>query len=662
MNSLPVVHDAPPRRRAHPKPAVEPGSIARDAFGARHAETARALMEAVIPGGRILPRGDAAAADRLARLLGSFDSRSLGHYQRLLGLLDGFAFARTGRRFAALDAERRAALIWSLHSGNDPVRRALFLALTYPVKIAFFDDLDVFQRLGCVWEKPVAAEKTPAWMRQVTAARDLSPGEALECDVVVVGTGAGGAVVAKELAEQGVAVLLLEEGEYHQRQDFTRRSIPATQQLYRDAGMTGVIGNCVIPIPLGKAVGGSTTINSGTCFRVPEWILDSWRTDLGLLELTADHLSQYYEKVERTLEIGPSTQEARGAVSDVIAEGCERLGWSHFPVRRNAPGCDGQGVCQWGCPTDAKKSMNVSYVPMALQRGAQLVTGLKVTEVLTERGRAVGVRGRSLPDGKKVEVRARAVILACGALLTPVLLLKNGLANQSGQVGRNLSVHPATSVSAIFDKPIRGYNHVPQGHGVDQLHREGILMLGASAPLDMGATLFPFVGKRYVEAMEQYENVASFGVMVEDGPNGRVTLGPGGRPVTFYHLGKHERRLLAKGSAAIAKIFRAAGAKSVFTEIHGHDELASESDVERLERATPAGHDMTMVGFHPLGSCRMGKSPASSVVDTSYESHDVPGLYIVDGSVVPTSIAVNPQLTIMALATRAGEIIGKRLG
>ena len=480
--------------------------------------------------------------------------------------------------------------------------------------------------------------------------------------MVVVGTGAGGAVVANELAEQGIAVLMVEEGELHQRQDFTRRSIPATQQLYRNAGLTGVIGNSVIPIPLGRAVGGSTVINSGTCFRVPEWILENWRHDLGLLELTEDHLAPFYEKVERTLEIAPSTKEARGPVSDVIAQGAEALGWSHFPVRRNAPGCDGQGVCQWGCPTDAKKSMNVSYVPMALSKGAQLITGLAVTEVMVEGGRAVGVRGRAAPDGRRVEVRARAVILACGALLTPALLLKNGLANHSGQVGRNLSVHPATSVSAVFDRPIRGYNHVPQGHGVDQFHREGMLMLGASAPLDMGSTLFPFVGQRFVEAMESYDKVASFGVMVEDGPNGRIVLGPGRRPITLYHLGTRERRLLARGSAAVARIFRAAGARTCYTEIQSHAVLESDADVDALERATPPAHDMTMVGFHPLGSCRMGKSASSSVVDTSYESHDVPGLYLVDGSVVPTSIAVNPQLTIMALATRAGEIIGKRLG
>jgi choline dehydrogenase-like flavoprotein len=661
MSALPVIQDAPapaPRETAK----VAAGAIARDAFGERGAAIARALCECVIPGGRIIPRADASAADRLARLLGSFDSRSLRHYRKLLGLLDAMALVRHGRGFAKLERERRASLVWALHSGADPVRRALFVALTYPVKNAFFDEPSIYKSFGCVWESPPVHEAPPPWMRQVSAAHELAPGEVLECDVVVVGTGAGGAVVAKELAERGVAVLLVEEGEYHRRGDFSRRSIPATQMLYRDAGITGVVGNCVIPIPLGRTVGGSTTINSGTCFRVPEWILERWRTDQGLLEMTPEHLAPYYEKVERTLDVGPSSAKARGAVSDVIGAGCDALGWSHFPVRRNAPDCDGQGVCQWGCPTDAKRSMNVSYVPLALQRGAQLVTGLRIHEVLIERGRAVGVRGRAARDGRKVEVRARGVILACGAMLTPVLLLRNGLANESGQVGRNLTIHPATSVSAVFDKPIRGFEHVPQGHGVDQFHRDGILMLGASAPLDMGATLFPFVGERYVELMEQYENVASFGVMVEDEANGRIVLGPGGRAVGLYRLGKRERRLLAKGSAAIARIFQAAGAKACYSEIRGHDELRTTADIERLEQATPAAHDMTMVAFHPLGTCRMGGDPQRSVVDPSYETHDIPGLYIVDGSVVPSSIAVNPQLTIMALATRAGEMLAPRFG
>ncbi len=371
-------------------------------------------------------------------------------------------------------------------------------------------------------------------------------------------------------------------------------------------------------------------------------------------------MKPYYDKVEATLDIRPNGAKERGKPSEVLGRGCDALGWSHFPVPRNAPDCDGQGVCQWGCPTDAKKSTNVSYVPMALSRGAQLVTGLKVDEVVVENGRAVGVRGKAVGSGQRMEVRARGVILACGALQTPVMLMRQGIANASGQIGKNLTIHPATGVSAIFDEEIRGFEHVPQGHGIDQFHRDGILILGAGAPLDMGANMFPFVGQRYMDVMERYDRVASFGVMVEDHPGGRIVLGPKGRPLTLYHLGKRERRLLARGSAAIARAFFAAGAKAAYTEIYGFDELKSEEDIDRLERACPAGHDVTMVAFHPLGTCRMGTDPETSVVDPYFESHDLPGLYVVDGSVVPTSIAVNPQLTIMALATRAGEVLADR--
>lgn len=644
-----------PVTRVQKKP--EPGAFGRQVFGDRGAHVARALAEAVIPGGRMLaPAGDA-AVDRLARLLGSFGEGTPARYAKLLASLEQLARLRTGRRFTALSPERRAELVWSLHEG-DLLRRAAFMALTYPLKNAYFDDLDVYHSFGCVWQSPQAQPEKQRWMQQVTSAAELD--ETLECDVVVVGTGAGGAVVAKELAERGVAVLLLEEGEYNQRQDFDRRTIPATRKLYRDGGLTGVVGNCVIPIPQGRTVGGSTTINAGTCLRTPPWILERWQSDLGLEALSPDGMKPYYDKVERTLEIGANGAKERGKPAEVLGRGCDTLGWSHFPVPRNAPECDGQGVCQWGCPTDAKRSTNVSYVPMALSRGAQLVTGFKVDEVIVENGRAVGVRGRCVSGGRRLEVRARGVILACGALQTPVLLMRQGLATANGQVGKNLTIHPATSVSAIFDEEIRGFEHVPQGHGIDQFHRDGILILGASAPLDMGATMFPFVGQRYVDVMENYDRIASFGVMVEDEPSGRIVLGPKGRPLALYKLGRRERKLLARGSAAIARVFFAAGAKAAYTEIHGFDELTTTADVDRLENACPGGLDVTMVAFHPLGTCRMGTDPETSVVDPSFESHEVPGLYIVDGSVVPTSIAVNPQLTIMALATRAGEVLAQR--
>ncbi len=272
------------------------GGIAKDAFG-DEIDVARALMTAVFPGGRVLRRADDSALDRLARLLSSFHPRSPRQYKTLLKLLDAFSRLTHGKRFAELDDAERGSLVWRLH-GRDSLRRGLFMALTYPVKNAYFDDLDTYRSFGCVWEHPPAKEAPPSWMRQVMAASDIPAEEVLECEVIVVGTGAGGAVVAKELAERGVAVLMIEEGEYRTRTDFSKRSIPATQQLYRDGGITGVVGNCVIPVPMGKAVGGSTTINSGTCFRVPDWILERWREEHGLSEFTPDHLAPHYEKVE----------------------------------------------------------------------------------------------------------------------------------------------------------------------------------------------------------------------------------------------------------------------------------------------------------------------------------------------------------------------------
>ncbi len=645
------------KKPAEAPPAHVVGERARAAFGERGVVIARSLAEAVLPPGTALPAADDRTLDRWAGAVGYFGVPE-SSFPRLLDLLEAAPLPRYRKRFTQLSRQERADFIFSWHD-KDPLRRALFLALVYPLRNAHFDDRDLYAKLGCVWENPPTADATPRWMQQVASAADLDE-EELECEVVVVGTGAGGAVVAKELAERGVAVLLLEEGEYFQRKDFVRRSMPATRRLYKQGGLTGVVGNCVIPIPLGRSVGGSTTINTGTCLRAPDWILERWQSEHGLTDFTPEHLGQFYDKVESTLEVGPASEKANGAPAKVVAEGCDALGWSHFPVPRNAPGCDGQGVCQWGCPTEAKRSMNVSYVPMALERGAQLVTGLKVDRILVQGGRAVGVSGHAVANGKTLRVRARGVVLACGSMATPALLLKNKLANGSGQVGKNLTIHPATGVSALFDRDIRGFAAVPQGHGVDQFHKDGILILGAGAPLDMGANMFPYVGDRYMDLMQRYGRVASYGVMVEDGPNGRIVLGPGGVPVPLYRLGKHERRLLARGSAAVARIFRAAGARQIFTEIKGHEELSTLEDIERLERSCPSPLDIIMIAFHPLGTCRMGVDPEKSVVDSYHETHDVPGLYIVDGSVVPTSIAVNTQLTIMALATRAASLIAPR--
>jgi choline dehydrogenase-like flavoprotein len=216
-------------------------------------------------------------------------------------------------------------------------------------------------------------------------------------------------------------------------------------------------------------------------------------------------------------------------------------------------------------------------------------------------------------------------------------------------------------VSALFDEDIMGYTAIPQGYCIDEFQREGILPMGASAPIDMAASQFSFVGRQLMHLMENYDRVASFGVMVSDRSKGQVRLGPGGRPVVLYWFGRRERDLLQRGMAMVSRVFLAAGAREVYPALHGHRILRGADDLVRMERASTAAADYLLTAFHPLGTCRMAPDPAQGVVSPTHEVFGVPGLYVADGSVVPSSVAVNPQVTIMALATRAADLLADRL-
>ena len=453
-----------------------------------------ALARAILPPGQVFPGGGertvAAAEQRLAEL-------SQGKLRRLDGLcdlLDRAAILGTGRRFVALSAAEQESLLQRWEK-NAALRTPLFL-LSFLLKQVHFDDPEIYRAMGCVYEKGGPAEPA-AWTRQVVRGPELEGDEEIECDVVVVGTGAGGAVVGKYLAELGHAVVYLEEGKLHRRDAFKGHAAEAHQRFYRKGGLAA-LGNAVIPIFVGRLVGGSTAINTGTCFRTPPWILERWCDELGTDALSSDALAPHFERVERDLQVEPARAEYLGGVARVVARGCDALGFRHYPIRRNAPDCDGQGVCDFGCPSGARRSTEISFLPRALMRGAMLYAETRVERVLIEKGRAVGVLARA--GTATLRVRAPVVILACGAIPTPLFLQRLGLANQSGQVGRNLSLHPCTVVSALFDEKIEGYKAIPQGYTCDEFLREGILLSGASAPLDIGASYFPFNGRRLMDA------------------------------------------------------------------------------------------------------------------------------------------------------------------
>jgi choline dehydrogenase-like flavoprotein len=624
-----------------------------------------AVAQAAMPGGRTFAGAGPRAIERVDNFLALAPPSFARAYRAMLLALDAAAYVSHRASLANLPAATVLGILEHWRQG-DVARRTVVRMLTAPLKIAHYNDPQMYQSVGCKFGSlRVAQAEKPRFMQErVLGPEAVSAREELECDVVVVGTGAGGAVVARELAERGLAVVMIEEGEFHGREAFTGHAVEMQRKLYRDMGATVAVGNAVIPIPVGRAVGGTTVINSGTCYRTPERVLKKWQ-DLGLDELSPERLAPYFARVEGVLGVAPAAKQHLGGVARVIARGCDALGYSHQPLQRNAPECDGQGVCCFGCPTDAKRSTNVSYVPLALKAGATLFAGFKVERILRDGERAAGVEGRGrAPDGseRKITVRARAVVISAGTLMTPLLLEDNGMGTSSGQLGRNLSIHPAMAAMALFDEKIDGANAIPQGYAIEHFHDEGMLFEGAFAALDIAAASFTIIGPRLVELLEKYDHLACFGVMIEDHSRGRVRRGPGGRPLITYRIDDHDTARLKRAAEILARVYFAAGARSVFPMVHGFDELRGEDDLARFRNARLKARDFDLSAYHPLGTARMGRDARSSVVGQDHQVHDTPGLYVADGSVVPTSPAVNPQVTIMALATRAADKIAQAVG
>jgi choline dehydrogenase-like flavoprotein len=623
-----------------------------------HRETLTAVAETAIPAGRFIPAAGEATVAKVERFLDRLPSPLQTGMSGLLRAVETAAWLGHRRSFARLPPEKRLAVLESFR-GGDVVRRLMLRAIVSPLKIAHFDDPALYKQLGCVYDGHAKAEAKPAYMRDRVHA-DLGGDLAVECDVVVIGTGAGGAVVARELAEAGVAVVMIEEGAYFDRSDFTGRPFELQQKLYRRGGATFSVGNIAIPIPLGQTVGGTTTVNSGTCYRTPDRVLARWQHELGLHDLGPDGLGRYFERVEGVLGVAEARGELLGGNGRVIARGCDAIGLvRHHPLKRNAPDCDGQGVCCFGCPTDAKRSTNVSYVPLALRSGAELFTRAKMTRIIVEGGRARGVVAQT-HDGHALTVRARSVVIACGSIMTPLVLAREGLGGRSGQLGKNLSIHPAAGALAEFDETILPWKGIPQGYAVEDLHDEGILYEGAMVPLEMTMSITTLIGPELVRLAESFDHVASFGFLVEDSSRGSVSEVMG-QPVIRYWLGEPDVAHIKRGLDVLAQIYFAAGARRVHLPLAGFEVLDSVDDLAALRRAKVRARDLDLSAYHPLGTARMGLDPSASVVGPDHQCHDTPGLYIVDGASVPTALGVNPQITIMAMATRAAEKIAATL-
>jgi choline dehydrogenase-like flavoprotein len=469
----------------------------------------------------------------------------------------------------------------------------------------------------------------------------------VRADACVIGTGAGGAPVAKELAEGGMRVVMLEEGERHSPDSFTARPREMTARLYRDAGETTTTGNVPIVLPLGEGIGGTTLVNSGTCFRTPPPVLDMWRERFGLDELSAGELDPYFRRVERELNVAQVPADIAGRNAEVVKRGADALGWSGDYVWRNVRGCVGSGVCNFGCPTSAKQHVGITYVPRAWDAGATTYTGTRARRVVIEGGRARGVEAVTTGGGR-VHVECDIVIVACGAIHTPLFLRRNGLGLESGELCHNLAIHPATAVRALFDEQIDMARGVPQSYFVDEFADEGIMLEGAAGPPDYAAMSLPFAGEPHRELMLRYQHMSQFGLMVSDISRGSVRERVG-RVEIRYDMCREDVETFRRGIDLLCELYEAAGASALIPPVEGMGEIPV---AERRPMPPLRASDLTLMAFHPLGTARADARPAHGVVDGELRVHGAEGVYVADGSVVPSSIGVNPQITIMALATR----------
>jgi choline dehydrogenase-like flavoprotein len=474
-----------------------------------------------------------------------------------------------------------------------------------------------------------------------------------KCKAVVVGTGAGGAVAGATLAEAGVDTIILEEGKYYKPADHTS-VFDGFVNMYLGGGATLAFGRPPISLTVGRAVGGTTIINSSTCFRPPKEKVASWGGQ------SYDEMLPFIEEIERRINAKPADIELLGGNWNVLKRGCDKIGVELKPLVHNIRDCAKRGRCAFGCPEGAKQSTEIAFIPQAVEKGARLLAGHFVDGVIMENGRAAGVRGSC--EGCRFEVRADAVVLSMGAMRTPAFLMKRKLANSSRRVGRGLQIHPAARVVAEMNEIVDGHIGISQGAFVDHWADRGVMLEGIFLHPGIMAPSLPGVGRELKEICASYRKLSAFGAMVSDTSVGRIFPSSIGDPYfALYMLNQADALSLRFGIARIAEIYLEAGAKRVFTSFHPVPIVDSRDSLKRLETAKCSPRDMEAMAFHPLGTCGMGADPRKSVVDFALETHDVKNLYVMDASVIPGSLGVNPQITIMSLTLRAARQLAGKL-
>jgi choline dehydrogenase-like flavoprotein len=614
-----------------------------------------AICAAMAPGIDGLPAAehDVDVSGAVARFLRSVSPPVL---LRLRLGLRAFEWLPFPWRFSRLEPEAAEDFLRRLERSRFPLHHDLLLMAKIFSTLGYAVEPAVEARIGTVTSCALADGSLP---EPAGTLGDLEPqGEGEECDVAIVGSGAGGAVAAATLAEAGLDVLVLEAGNHYNRDSYPTDRLEAVTELYRDAGLTIAEGQPPIPVPVAKTIGGTTVINSGTCFRAPDEVLAAWQSEFGVS--WAGDLDEDYAEAEEFLRVTQLDPERMGRNGQLAMEGAAALGANGAPIHRNAGSCVQCSSCPYGCAIDAKQGMHVSYLPRAVAAGARVRAGVEAQRVLVEDGRATGLacsargaNGRTRP----FTVRARrAVVAAGGAFGTPELLLRSGLGGS--QVGRNFHIHPACWVGARYEEEVRGWEGVMQSFYVDQWEPQGVLLEATFTPLAFGAAWLIGTGVEHQRSLLEFGQVGSIGVHLCDRSQGRVGVGNDGAFRASYKLTREDAERIHYGIARAAEVHFAAGAAEVYPNVPRFGVLKP-SDLPNFEAARLKPSELRLEAFHPMGTARISADERLGVCAPDGSVRGTRNLYVADASLFPTSVGVNPMMTIIAFAKQVSRGIAE---
>ena len=606
------------------------------------------------------------AAPWAERYLADLPRADLRDVRALLGVVEHVLPLACGTTlpFSRLEATAQHDVLDAMERSVSSLMRAGFAALKQITAMAYFRHERTWSAIGYggPWVRPLS-DPAPREVYGTPIAHDR--GRSYEVDAVVVGSGAGGSMAAREVARAGASTLLLEEGDDHPPESFTQREDEMLSRLFQERGGRAT-SDRAIHVLQGRGLGGSTLHNQNLCKRAPNEVLAEWEAQ-GLAGWGPEAMAPLFSEVEALLGVQTIEESDINPNNDVLRRGAERLGWRSGILSHNREGCRRSGFCELGCAYDGKNNARKVVIPEAVRHGARVRVCTNVQRVLVERGQAVGVVARDGRTGETITVRARAVVLAASAVGSAVIALQSGLADPHDRIGRGLHLHPGGVVAGVFDRELDGWRGIPQSwectewlrFGADEERRVWIVPAFAH-PVGTAAML-PGVGDAWLGTMRKYRHTAVLTAMVHDRTDGRVNV-KYGRPVLEYAMSGDDREQMARGLRACAEILLAAGAREVVFPFAPPARVRRASELPGLRARDLQAHAMPVTAVHPMSSMRASASPEHGVCGAHGQHHYVRGLFVADGGLFPTSLGGPPQVSIYATGMKVGREVVRWLG